>query len=191
MNLLQYQKRVGIRHTLEKKAYSFALASVIALILFGGFAIRPSVLELIKLTNQLDKYTTLNSLLSEKLTNITTAKANYSKIETYLNTINSTVTRGRGDSEFVREVYTLTTVNKVTVTKINFIAYNENANDTELKTLTVEMAVSGDFDSVLNFLKSLQGTKRIIEIESATVSKLRRESTISVRGKVFYFEETL
>lgn len=189
MNPKQYQNRFKFGRQLERKAYSFALASVSALILFGGFAIRPSVLELIKLNNQLGQYTTINGLLHKKLTDIALAKENLGKIENFRNEIDSTVTRGRGDSEFVREIYILAATNKVDVTKIDFVTLNIDKNN-ELKTLTVEMAVSGGFDTVLNFLKNLQGTKRIIDIESATVSKLRRESTISVKGKVYYVEVT-
>jgi len=189
MNLKQYQNRFKFGQKLEKKAYSFALISVLALFIFGGFAIRPSVLELVKLKTQLNQYTLLNQLLSQKLTNIAQAKENLKKVDLFKDAINSSVTRGRGDSEFIREVYILAAINKVSVTKINFVSLDSKTED-ELKTLTVEMAVSGDFDAVLNFLKSLQGTKRIIDIKSATVSKLRRESTVLVTGTVYYLEET-
>ncbi len=181
-----------IRMDFISGSYFQSIVIVVLLIVFIGFAIRPSIMTAIRLRKELHEYRTLNGKFDENLENIRTIKQNYESVSKYTELLDKALPEKADEGNFLNKLNFLAAKSQITLKDLRF-DYTENEGLGELK---FSASLIGDYVKILSFLESLNQLLRITVIDEINFApqkdkSLRGESgtllvRIDISGRTFY-----
>lgn len=172
-------------------AYLYVIFSLIALSLFGIFAIGPTISTILDLNKQLEENKQALKQLEDKNAALKSLSAQYIDITSDLDLIDNAIPSSAGVAKLTRQIETLSNQNKLSVDKIDtglmelFPAKNSNS---PMFSFTFSISVSGGEQNINNFISDLVKMDRILSIERLTTGK--KTETIyatNISGKAFFY----
>ena len=173
---VRYRYRRYVRPYLrepEKKAYTMLGLTLLALSVFGAFAIRPALGTIAGLRKEVRDLRMVDQQLSEKLAALASAQSQYKTIKKELYLLDVAIP----DTPEVPTL--LTTVNKlsgrtgVTINSMTFEPIVSTPN--QLDVLTTRVVLTGTFERVTTFLEQLEFILYQMNVRDVTVSLLSTE----------------
>lgn len=195
-----YKKRADLRAFLE------IVLSIIAVIIFLVFALKPTALTIISLVQQIKEEQKTLSALTQKITNLQKANTVLGQNQKYITSIDTAVASVPSPDVFAKQIQGLSakhsvelislTINevvlvgtpKITQTSNELEPLPGNANE-----MGYSINVRGKFININSFLKDLENLRLISKIDSVTINATPTETgrviVAMVSGRVPYLKQ--
>lgn len=172
--MLVYRKRQDLKMFLE------ASLSLITILVFSVFALRPTLVTIATLVREIRSKEEIVVKMDEKIANLDTAEATYSAEEQKINLVKEAVPTGAEPDSFLRQIEGLSgttaaqvlgaSLGEVTLlgqepqrkTKEEFKTLPEDA-----RALAFSISVTGDYTALSKFLADIEGLKRPVKIDAS------------------------
>lgn len=175
------------------KSFAPFIFSLISLMIFGIFAIRPTVSTILNLHQSLDNNRIILEGLNTKAKNLVEGKNNYNKLdEPTRRKIAQAIPPFAQLSSVVASLQTaIATQAAVSALQIQPLTIYDNLAPpkypAELKEVEFAYSITGDYPQLTKAVESLKKSSRLISIESVMISRQASESTqMNVTGKAYF-----
>lgn len=185
----------------EIKVYTNLILSLFAVTLFVYFALRPTAITIAALFRELEDKKTINQKLQEKINSLDQARINYSKITNSLYLLDQALPKDSDVNLLLVQIEILAQKSNVAFKGMNFEPVNILGEDTSKKAnkknkigtneIVFNLDVTGDYESLKSFLKNLEGLRRLINIQSFSITQSQKEGeekvmSITISTKSFF-----
>lgn len=180
-----YKKRADLRAFLE------IVLSLIAVIIFIVFALKPTALTIISLVQQIKEERKVLTLLTQKVNDLQKASTLLTQNQMFLDNINLAISTTPSPDIFAKQILGLSNKNGVelmalTVNEVTLIGPTkkvisgeteplpENANEIEYS-----ISIKGNYVNISTFLKDVENLRAISKIDNLTIN-----SSVNDAGRV-------
>lgn len=162
----------------QRKAYTMLGLTLLSLIIFGNFAIRPAVVTIVELQKKIKDQKETVEKLDQKIRNLSKAQTELRKIKSDLPLIERALPKNEDTSHLLENLYLQAERHDLRMEYLRFL----NEASTEIQTpndvIKIKKApfsgeLGGDFVSFLDFLKQHQNSLRQINMESLVIKSGR------------------
>lgn len=171
-------------------AYTMAIFSFIALSVFGGFAIRPTLATITTLRKQIEDQRFLNQKMDEKIRSLTLAQKEYSLIQNIIPKIYASLPEDPEIVFLIQELERMTAQSQATFSGLNLgsVTFSREKRPNKLLSLNFNFVVRGDFNALDNFLKNIPKLKRTITINNLKITPKENLLEVAIDAS-YYFKE--
>jgi len=182
----------------NKYVRSFApyIFSLISLIIFIIFAIRPTVLTIIELQKSIQDNQEILTKLEEKSTNLTNGKRNLESLDPdLLIKINNKLPKNPSITNLIGSLQSsAANIATVSALQVQPVTIYENTTDQNAPQNLEEIAFSfnsqGSYIQLITILENLAKSSRFLNLTSAVINKGSEGGTsLSVTGKSYYLKQ--
>lgn len=182
----------------KKHAFTTLLLTVLALIVFGLFAINPTLSTIASLQKQLDDDKLVQQKLSDKITNLSLLQKKYESIQTDIPTVYNALPTASSVPRFTAQIQAIAKTTLVTITQMktsgidltNNTPLEENAvlGKTSIPSFTFTLSATGTSDSINQFLQQITHFDRIITLDSLSLTGSQKDNALQldVSGKTYF-----
>lgn len=181
--LITYRKRQDVKMFLE------LLLSLATISLFAVFALKPTVVTIGQLIRDNRAKSETIQLMNTKIQNLETANQVYGANESKLPLIFSSIPENVSPDTLVKQIQGVANLNTVNILGINIgevtLVGTEQAksSSSEVKalpggtnTLPFSITVTGNYESLLSFLKNLENLRRPLRIDTININSNQTEN---------------
>lgn len=180
------------------KTYASLVLTIGTVAFFLLFAIRPTVATIAKLTREIKDNKTVIDGLDRKIESLNSAQIEYQRVKNQLPLIDEALPLEPELGLLVRQLEALARKDSVNLTSLQFspsvlvettAEKNGGVESPEGKQAELEFSVSatGSYDQLKSFAKNLTGLRRIVKIESYTLSKDKGEQmTLTLKAQAYH-----
>lgn len=185
LTLLPYLKKE------KTQAFASSALTLIALILFGLFAISPTLSTITKLQKELKDSKFVKSALDDKIANLTTLQQKYNLLEKDVPMVLQALPKGPTIPRFVGQVQSLAKDTNVTVTNLQTfqVELQESEEQKAHSSFAFSVEVQGANQDITNFLSQLVLFDRVVTIDAFSIAKgsdILTKPRLSMRGKTYF-----
>lgn len=180
----------------KTQTYTSLALTLIALTIFGFFAINPTISTIIQLKKQLKDDTVVDQKLSEKISNLTILQQKYSLLEKDLPLVTDALPEKPDGPIFIGKVQGLTQELNAKISRIQSSAVDlTKPRDNLTKFSSFTFSIEGESATqkdIVSFLSSLSNIDRLMTFDVLSINnKLDKEKNISnfsfsIRGKTYF-----
>lgn len=176
------------------KSYGGIILNLLALAIFILFAIKPTVETILVLQKKLEDSNQVLEKISQKSENLSLAKKNYSSMDsTVKSKIQTAVPTSVSLKTLTTSLEDAASRNEASISALQIqplTIQSMSSTDKKLKEVSFTYNVEGSYTNLVNILKELQTTVRVISINGLTLNKTESNSNLlmSVTGKAYYLE---
>ncbi len=190
----------------DVKMFLEILLSVGTISLFAIFAIKPTIITIIDLVNQLQSREQTLSQMNRKIDNIQTARALFNANQTTIALVPEAVPTDPSPDVFARQIEGLSKKNSAnllgvsigditligkssqTVRQTDFAPLPEGA-----KEVSFSISLEGDYTSLIAFMTSLQNLRRPVKVDVFNISSSKTKTgsalVLLISGRVPYYTQ--
>ena len=201
----------SLEQTIQKPkhhVYSATVFSFLAVSLFGWYAIRPTVQTILYLRREIKDNEVVNQKLEEKISALVEAQANYQNVEPQLPVVNQTLPQNPNVIALIVQLRNLAIISGASLSGVQVPTVpilGQDATSSALTTVKqakltdfpLSVTVSGLFPNIQSYLQGLISMRRIIAIDSFSVSKSKELSgttgsnmlQLTLKLKGYYFSQ--
>jgi Tfp pilus assembly protein PilO len=169
----------------EKKSYTILGMTLFSLVVFGAFAIRPSLATISRLRQEVKEARAAEEILNQKINNLSQAQVNYQLVLKDIDLVSQSLPREESVPAILEMLSLAAGRNNVVLEGATFGSVE---GEGELKKLILTIGVVGDFASSRNFIAELESGVRQMDVRD--VGMVRSEGNLVSEIKlVAYFYE--
>lgn len=166
----------------QRRTYTILGLSLLSLIIFGIFAIRPTVTTIIKLRRKIKDQEDVCEKLDQKLKNLSLAQTALKKIGSDIPTIEKAIPQGESFPDLLETLHLTSEKNGLRLEHIRFgqiLAVPQKTTNQSLivKVIPFNIRTEGGFSQSLDFLKSTQDTRRLFNAKGIRITSQRKGAT--------------
>lgn len=174
----------------KTQKFSTLILTLVALSLFGVFAINPTITTIIHLQKQLSDNHFIDQKLQEKIINLNSLQTQFSSIKEDLPIILNAIPQKPTVPLLAAQLQGVAQKNQVTVERLQVfqVELSKQQNIKGHGSFGFTMDIEGSHANITKFLSSLIGFERIVSIENIALgnSKTKDILTLSLRGKAYF-----
>lgn len=184
-----------IYQTKKGRVYTGVVSSLITVIFFIIFAIRPTLITIAQLIKQTQDQKTVITELEKKISNLAEAQNNYLTISNDLPLVEEALPARANLPLLTKQIETLARQAGITVVNLRFNDINllqTNAPKGEKIEVLFNFNGLGNYQNLKTFLSSLTSLRRIILIEGFSFQSGKEVSNIlslNINGKAWFMEK--
>lgn len=174
------------------KKFTTIILTLIAVSLFGLFAINPTLSTIAKLQKELEDNQFIDNSLRQKISNLSVLQQKYSALQNDLPIILNTIPQDSQIPLVMGEIQSLVKQSNIQLESLqNFQVELVKDNDINNKYYSFEFSVSGfgSYDDISKFINSLASMQRLIDIKALAVNRQTDTNAslrFTLRGIAFY-----
>lgn len=174
------------------KKFTTIILTLIAVSLFGLFAINPTLSTIAKLQKELEDNQFIDNSLRQKISNLSVLQQKYSALQNDLPIILNTIPQDSQIPLVMGEIQSLVKQSNIQLESLqNFQVELVKNNDLNNKYYSFEFSVSGfgSYDEISKFINSLASMQRLIDIKALSVNRQTDNNAslrFTLRGIAFY-----
>jgi len=177
----------------DVKIYSELLLSVGAIIIFGLFAVRPTLVTILNLFSEISAKRETIVIMDTKIGNIIAGQTIFERERARLNILSQAIPQEALAEQYIRQLEGLATRNGVTISSLSLEAISvlgESTLEQQTKQFDISFTIAGDYLNVASFLDNIENTRRPL-LENAVTTRINKgEITgavlVSIEGSVPY-----
>lgn len=158
--------------------YLLVTFTLILVLVFLAFAIRPSVLTAYKLYRSIQEYKKIDSILTDKMISLENIRENYTQILAYDEDLQHAIPATAQEGQFLADINALAAQNEIDVASFYF----SSKQDPNIPQKEVKLEIQGSYENIKNFLQGIQNLLRLVHITNITMEK--SNSTVIGNQKV-------
>lgn len=192
----KYTKLIELLPDFKKERtqkYTTIILTLSASIILGIFAVSPTLSTIVNLQKQLDDDKFVEQKLQEKINNLSILQQKYASIQSDLPLIFNAIPKSSQIPLFLAQLQGL--ANETNIKIINFQTYPVGLSDSiisdkRFSSFDYSISVSGDYQSLLNFLDKISKFSRIVTLSNISMAKTVDANTstlqLSVKGSAYF-----
>lgn len=164
------------------KIYLELVLSLTTIVIFSLFAIRPTILTIIELNNEIKSKEAVILKLKNKLTNLETASNLLQSNQSSIEMVNQAVPDNAKPQDFLSQIENLALGNSLIVSNISLtdvLMFGKTTSKEKVNELPFTISVSGTYQNIYDFLTKMENLKKPVKIESLAIN-----SNVTESGKV-------
>lgn len=172
----------------EKKSYTILGMTLFSLIVFGAFAIRPSLVTISRLRQEAKKAREAKIILDQKIQDLSQAQINYQLALEDLELVNKALPKDASVPAILETLAIAAGRNKIVLEKTEFGAV---VGETGLKNLPLTVTVAGDLANIEKFIAELENGIRQMDVQQVKMNRggEELEQLVAEINLVVYFYE--
>jgi len=181
--------------TKKSRTYTGIILSLITVIFFIVFAIKPTLVTISQLIKQRKDQRSVVSALEKKITNLSQAQNEYLLVEPDLYLLDQALPQEPQAPLLVKQIETLSRQSGVTIGRLRLseiTLQKTGSSKTDKQFFTFNFSAFGDYSNLRNFLDSLSGLRRIVLVESFSFQKGTGENSnlsLNLTAKAWFLEK--
>lgn len=186
--------RIGqrtITFKLKEKTYSVVSTTLFCMILFGFFAIRPSLLTLIALRTELAELKQIDRALTRKIDDIVLTKANYIENASIIYNLEQSLPELNIEAEALNFLSNTARNFNVVITNATYSGFTPLGEN--LKQRTARLTLSGTYKDLMALIEEFEQSSRVLQLQNLSISSntgvSKNKMTITADITLFYFKE--
>ncbi|HSW87889.1 MAG TPA: type 4a pilus biogenesis protein PilO [Candidatus Saccharimonadales bacterium] len=167
------------------QTFLILVLTFLSLIIFGIFAINPTIATIIQLRKQLADNKLVYAKLLEKTANLSTLQRQYAELQPDLSLVLAAVPDSHKLPEFIGKVQSLAgknNVNVVTMQSNPIILTNEPS--TKDSSVSFSFTVQGTRENILSFVTAFMSFDRIITIDEISLNTITTTQGIATQAMI-------
>ncbi len=160
--------------TKKARVYTGIILSLVTVIFFIIFAIKPTLTTIAQLLRQIKDQQKVVTELEKKITNLAQAQTEYLAVEPDLYLVDQALPQEPQVTLLIKQLETLAYQNEVKIDRLRFNEVDlakKATTKTEKQAINFNLSVSGDYANLKNFLTSLSTLRRLIVVENFSFQK--------------------
>lgn len=178
------------------KAYSPLIFSLITIIIFSFYAIRPTVTTILSLQKSIDGQTSILNRLQEKVRDLTQGKQNYENLNADVKIkLNNLVPDNPALAQLINSISYIEQESEASISGLQFQTVNLEARknvlnkDAPITQIDFTLISQGTFPKLMRLLTAIKRTDRLISISSINFVQPPDASLImSINAKAYYLK---
>ncbi|MBI2011393.1 type 4a pilus biogenesis protein PilO [Candidatus Daviesbacteria bacterium] len=177
------------------RTYSSLVFSLIAIVFFGVFAIRPTLKTIFSLQKDIAQQEQVLKQLTQKSTNLELGRQNYLNLDlASLEALDRLLPNNAALADLIDDLQTTAFENNASISGLQFQPIEiENSSTTVAKTNVQEVVftinMQGSYQALLNVLDSLINFPRLISLSTVSLNKIEGGPLVlSINGKALYLK---
>jgi len=173
----------------EKKPSTILGMTLFSLVIFGAFAIRPSIVTISRLRQEVKKAGEAKIFLDQKIGDLSRAQINYQLALKDLKLVEEALPKDEAVPQLLETLALAAGKNNVVLNETRFGTVGGNG---ALKNLPVTITITGELGSVENFISELENGVRQMDVKKVKMNRSGEEleqMTTEVELVTFFFEE--
>lgn len=175
------------------RTYGSLIFTILAMIIFILFAIKPTVETIILLQKDLENQKEIQSKLHQKITDIQTAETNLARIDQTTRARIESLIPKQPDLTGLIKVLEQSVSEGASISAIQFQALSIEKPATDSSKLTeinFTFNIQGTYDAIISVLQKLNTSSRLISVTNLVLNKVESSAGLlmSVSGKAYYLK---
>lgn len=174
----------------KTQAFTTIILTLFGLMLFGFFAIKPTIETIVKLRKELVDSRFVNKSLEEKIANLSTLQQKYNALQQDFPVILRSLPKKPSVPLFIAQLQALARITNVTVAGIqtSVIEIVQAQPSGDYGSFTFSAETEGSPTAITEFLSTLINFERIVTVDtfSVTSADQQAQQKISIRGKAYF-----
>jgi len=198
LNIGKYSRFfVNVGRLYQKKrvrVYTELVLSTLTISFFLLAAIRPTAATIAGLIKEIEDQKVANEKLQSKINDLTLARQDYLIVQPKLALLDQALPQQEQVTMLAKELEALSRRTNITISILHFgqvdLFQSKVVDAVEPQMISFSFNASGEYESLKNFLQSLESLRRIIVIESfgfQTNKKEGQKLSLSLKGANYYF----
>lgn len=175
-------------HSPEKKSHTILGMTLFSLIVFGVFAIRPSLSTISRLNSEVKKAQEAKTLLDQKINDLSQAQVNFQLAAEDLKLVDQALPKDTGVPSILETVAAAAGRNNLILEET---AFSETGKETGLKTLPFTVRAGGELKNVEKFISELEEGIRQMDVQKVRMNRggeELEEMTVEIELVVHFHE---
>jgi Tfp pilus assembly protein PilO len=182
----------NISEARTQKLLSIVL-TLIALCLFGLFAINPTLSTIAKLRKEIDDNAIINQKLGEKIAALSSLQQAYSRLEGRIPTILESIPSSSSVPLFIGQLQSVAKNSNIHVSLLqnsHVDLFKEVKTSEKFNFYTFNLAGEGAYENITKFIESIINIQRIVGINVSTIENAENKETLqfNFQGVAYYKE---
>ncbi len=150
--------------------------SIVVVIFFAVFAIRPTLLTMSELVKEIEDKRKLDTQMAQKVAALGTAQAQYLTIQDRIGVLEEALPRGANVTHTLKIIERIASEQNLAITNMTLLDIPEDPSvdkafvDLERKAMPIQMSVVGSYSSIRGFVEGLRNSRRSFTTERITFS---------------------
>ena len=198
LNIGKYSRFfVNVGRLYQKKrvrVYTELVLSTLTISFFLLAAIRPTATTIAGLIKEIEDQKVANEKLQSKINDLTLARQDYLIVQPKLALLDQALPQQEQVTMLAKELEALSRRTNITISILHFgqvdLFQSKVVDAVEPQMISFSFNASGEYESLKNFLQSLESLRRIIVIKSfgfQTNKKEGQKLSLSLKGATYYF----
>lgn len=171
--------------------------SILAVIFFAIFAIKPTLLTMSELVKEIDDKKALDNQLAQKIASLNTAQAQYQKFSSQFYLLDQAIPKTALLVESLKIVEKIASSNDLVIQGITISSVPEeiiqaSVDKSKRETLTFNVDVAGDYLNIRQFADDIMASRRMMIIDQVNFSlgnnRYQKNLTAIVRINLPYYK---
>lgn len=181
----------GIGDPRTEKVISIIL-TLIALCLFGLFAINPTLSTIAKLSKEIDDYRIINQKLEEKISALNSLQQAYTRLEDKIPTILGSIPASPTVPLFIGQVESVAKNSNIHVSLLQnsqVDLFKENENSEKYNAYTFSLIGKGAYEDIIRFIENITSMQRIVAVNESSINVEEASNRIlrfNFQGTAYY-----
>lgn len=197
----QISRRLKIIYSkpLTKETLNLILSLLLSLF-FILFALRPTILIIVKLWKEIEIKQEIVKKMDGKITNLNQAQISLEKTKNLTPIVNKVLPPNASFPRFEREFTYLAFENNLEITSLNFdqfylIGKTIDVDPSKQINISFNSELTGSFENIKKFLAELENLDRIVILEKTIMNTQSEKETtmldLVINGNIFYYPQEL
>lgn len=193
-NYLASLKGLSVFEQKKTKEYTTVILTFLALIIFGVFAINPTLSTIIQLRKQLADSTFVDNQLSEKINNLQLLQKQYDDLKPDLPVVAAALPASPDAPTLIGQIQSLVKKHNLSLDEVQMgaVPYDKSGIPPgQSSSYVVAFSVSGTYDDLNQFIADAINFDRLITIDQAALARDQQQPT-GLKGTVdirAYFDQ--
>jgi Tfp pilus assembly protein PilO len=165
-------------------------ATLLAISVFGFFAINPTITTIVQLRKQLADEKYVDQALVTKIANLSTLQQNYTQIQSTIPTVLDAIPPLPTIPLLAAQIQSIAQTSGVTVVTLQTLPVEVTAESSaNYLSFVFSVSVKGTTSSINNFISSLESFERLVTLDEFSIVTAPDNSNISqatFKGKVYF-----
>lgn len=176
----------------EKNTQKFTtlVLTMVALIIFGFFAINPTLSTIALLKKELKDNQEVAEKLDQKIKNLSMLQQRYSAISDDLPKIFSSIPQTPDITTLIGQLQALSRQNNITITRLQtFEVELPKKGTNDYSEFTFSLGIEGSYENLLNFMTDMSDFDRIITLDNIFIGKAAGKENVlqlDIKGKAYF-----
>lgn len=175
------------------KTYGKAILTLITLLIFIIFAIKPTIETILVLQKKLDNSKIVLEKLNKKTEDLSVARKNYQNIDSNIKlSIQKAVPASTKLETIISSLEDIAKIHQATISALQFqpTILEKDSLTGKTEEISFTYNAEGSFDNLTQMLQDFRKSQRLLSIKSLTLNKVEGKPTIlmSITGKGYYLK---
>jgi Tfp pilus assembly protein PilO len=168
---------------------TYIALTLIALSLFGLFAINPTISTIVKLQKELKDNKLVDKSLQEKITNLDILQQKYSRIQGDLPQIYAAIPTNPNAALLMAEIQSIAESSGLTIASAQVFSVDSDSGKKQYSVFNFSVAGTGNFENISNFIEKLSTMRRITNQNIISITKQSGKDSsllLNIKGETYF-----